>query len=88
MQATLVMFCTPLEARGRMMGFLSVCIGLCTVGFLHIGLLAKWLGAELAIAVSTVEGIFILVLVCRIWPEILSPQAVPSDSVKTSQFDS
>ena len=83
MQATLVMFCTPMEARGRMMGLLSVCIGLCTVGFLHIGLLANWLGAELAIVVSTVEGFFMLVLVCRIWPEILAPQAVPSDSVMT-----
>ena len=77
MQATLVMFCTPLEARGRMMGLLSVCVGLCTVGFFHIGLLANWLGAELAIVVSTVEGFFMLVLVCRLWPEILAPQEVP-----------
>ena len=83
MQATLVMFCSPLEARGRMMGLLSVCIGLCTVGFLHIGLLANWLGAELAIVVSTVEGFFMLVLVCRLWPEILAPQEVPSDSTMT-----
>ena len=83
MQATLVLFCTPLEVRGRMMGLLSVCIGLCTVGFFHIGLLANLLGTELAIVVSTVEGFFMMVLVCRLWPEILAPQAVPSDSVMT-----
>ena len=77
MQGALVMLCTPVEARGRMMGVLSVCIGLCTVGFLHIGLLGHWLGAELAIVICTVEGFLVLLLVCRLWPEVLASQALP-----------
>ena len=77
MQGVLVMLCTPVEARGRMMGVLSVCIGLCTVGFLHIGLLGNWLGAELAIVICTVEGFLVLLLVCRLWPEVLAPQTLP-----------
>jgi predicted MFS family arabinose efflux permease len=77
MQGALVMLCTPVEARGRMMGVLSVCIGLCTVGFLHIGLLGHWLGAELAIVICTFEGFLVLWLVCRLWPEVLASQALP-----------
>lgn len=80
MQSTLVMFCTPLEARGRMMGLLTVFIGISTLGFLHIGILAKWLGAESAIVVCTVEGLLMLLLVCRVWPEVLAPQLLPADS--------
>ena len=60
-----------------MMGVLSVCIGLCTVGFLHIGLLGNWLGAELAIVICTVEGFLVLLLVCRVWPEVLASQTLP-----------
>jgi MFS family permease len=79
MQATLIMFCTPLVARGRMMGLLTASIGLNTVGILHIGLLANWLGTELAILVSTAEGFLLLIFVCRLWPEIIAPQLLPSD---------
>ena len=87
MQGTLVMFCTPLEARGRMMGLLTVFIGISTLGFLHIGILAKWLGAESAIMVCTVEGFLMLLLVCRAWPEVLSPQLLPSDSSKKTRHE-
>ena len=86
MQSTLILFCTPLEARGRMMGLLTVFIGISTLGFLHIGILAKWLGAEAAIAVCTVEGFLMLLLVCRVWPEVLAPQLLPShSSIKTQR---
>ena len=37
MQAALVLLNTPSEMRSRMMGLLSVCVGLCALGFLHIG---------------------------------------------------
>ena len=77
MQGAWVMLCTPVEARGRMMGVLSVCIGLSTVGFLHIGLLGQWFGAELAIVICTVEGFLALLLVCRLWPEVLASQTLP-----------
>ena len=79
MQATLIMFCTPLVARGRMMGLLTASIGLNTVGIFHIGLLANLLGTELAILVSTTEGFIMLIFVCRLWPEIIAPQLLPSD---------
>ena len=71
------MLCTPVEARGRMMGVLSVCIGLSTLGFLHIGLLGQWFGAELAIVICTLEGFLAMLLVCRLWPEVLAPQTLP-----------
>ena len=77
MQGALVMLCTPSQARSRMMGVLSVCIGLCTLGFLHIGLLGNWLGAEKAIIICTTEGVLMLGLACRLWPEILAHQTLP-----------
>ena len=79
MQSTLVMLCTPLEARGRMMGFLTLFIGLSTLGFFHIGLLANWLGTVFSMVVCSVEGFIMLLLACKIWPEILAQQSIPSD---------
>ena len=46
MQATLVYLASPPELRSRMLGILSVCIGLGPIGFVHIGLLAEAIGAQ------------------------------------------
>lgn len=70
MQSTLVYMAAPPEARSRMMGVLSACIGTGPIGFLHLGLMAEWLGTPLALAVMAVEGIVGLALVWRYWPEI------------------
>ena len=84
MQAALVLLNTPPEMRSRMMGLLSVCVGLCALGFLHIGLLADWVGAQNAVLICTAEGLVALILVCWTWPEIIARQKLPSS---TSKFE-
>ena len=78
MQAALVLLNTPPQMRSRMMGLLSVCVGLCALGFLHIGLLADWVGAQNAVLICTAEGLIALILVCWTWPEIIARQTLPS----------
>ena len=78
MQAALVLLNTPPQVRSRMMGLLSVCVGLCALGFLHIGLLADWLGAQNAVLICTAEGLIALILVCWTWPEIIARQTLPT----------
>ncbi len=50
MQSTLIYVLAPAEIRSRIFGVLSVCIGLGPLGFLHLGLLADWIGAPYATA--------------------------------------
>jgi predicted MFS family arabinose efflux permease len=70
MQATLVFLAAPAQARGRIMGVLSVCIGTGPIGFLHIGWLATWLGAPTALTLMALEGLLALLLVYWYWPEV------------------
>ena len=70
MQPTIIFQSSPVEARSRIMGVLSVCIGTAVIGFLHLGLLSTWLGAQGAILVTSAEGIAALCLVMLVWPEI------------------
>ena len=77
MQAALVFLNTPDAVRSRVMGVLSVCIGTAPIGFLHIGLLADWLGAPMAIAILSLEGLVAVAVTCRLWPEVLAAQRSP-----------
>jgi predicted MFS family arabinose efflux permease len=70
MQSTLVFISAPPEVRTRIMGVLSVCIGTGPIGFLHLGLLADWFGAPVAITVIAVEGLIALAIAYFVWPEI------------------
>jgi MFS family permease len=70
MQATLVYLAAPTEMRSRVLGLLSVCIGVGPIGFLHIGLLAEAIGAPWACALSGVEGLLALALTRRWWRAI------------------
>ena len=70
MQPTIVFQASPVEARSRIMGVLSVCIGTAVIGFVHLGLLSSWLGAQGAILVTTAEGLVALCLVAVLWPEV------------------
>jgi MFS family permease len=67
MQATLVYLAAPPEMRSRVLGILSVCIGVGPVGFLHIGLLADAVGAQWACLASGLEGLLALALTRRLW---------------------
>jgi MFS family permease len=60
MQSTLVLLLAPKEARSRLMGLLSVCIGCSPIGLLNLGLLADWVGAPLALTVVASTGLVLL----------------------------
>ncbi|MEM7406806.1 MAG: MFS transporter [Pseudomonadota bacterium] len=70
MQAALVLLYTKPEYRSRVMGVLAVCIGTGPLGFIHLGLLADWVGAPLALVIMALEGILALLIVAIIWPEV------------------
>lgn len=72
MQATLVYIAAPAEVRARVLGILTMCIGTGPVGFIHIGLLAEWIGAPWATVIVALEGLVALVLTRRLWMAIRS----------------
>ena len=51
MQSTLVLTLAPKNARSRLMGVLSVCIGCAPIGLLNLGLLADLFGAQIALTI-------------------------------------
>lgn len=67
MQATLVYTTATPGMRSRALGVLSACIGMGLLGFLHLGLLANWLGAPTATILIGVEGCVALLLTRRWW---------------------
>lgn len=68
MQSTITFSTAPPEMRSRVMGVLAVCIGVNPLGMLHIGLLAEWLGAPMAVRIIAGEGLVALVLALVCWP--------------------
>ena len=67
MQTTLVYLRSPEEMRSRVLGLMSVCIGVGPLGFIHLGPLADALGAHWACALSGLEGLLALLLTRRWW---------------------
>jgi MFS family permease len=81
MQSTITMLGTPPAMRGRMMGLLSVCIGVATpVGTLEMGVLATAFTIQHAIAVNALLGLLLLgpamVLTPLVWQRV--PQLPPA----------
>ena len=70
MQATLVYLSSPPEMRSRMLGVLSVCIGIGPIGFVGLGWLADAIGAPWATASSGLTGLLVLLLTRRWWRAI------------------
>ncbi|MCC7273722.1 MAG: MFS transporter [Alphaproteobacteria bacterium] len=70
MQATIVFLSAPAAARPRVMGVLSMCIGTSVLGYVHLGLLAHWLGGPAAVVVTSLEALVALAAAAVIWPEI------------------
>ncbi|MEC8846965.1 MAG: MFS transporter [Pseudomonadota bacterium] len=63
MQSTIVLnVCEP-SYRSRVMGVLAACIGAGPLGVLHIGWLAELTSASTAIAISSAEGLVLMLLV-------------------------
>jgi MFS family permease len=71
MQATLVYLAAPPDMRSRLLGVLSVCIGIGPVGFVALGLLADAIGAPWATAASGATGLLVLGLTWKLWRAIL-----------------
>jgi MFS family permease len=72
MQATQVYLAAPAEMRSRVLGMLSVCIGIGPIGFVHLGLLADAIGAPWATVTMGIEGLAALALTFRWWRIILT----------------
>jgi len=70
MQPTLIFLATPVEMRSRVLGLLSVCIGLGPFGFLALGGLAEVFGAPIATAAMGIAGLGALALTRRWWNPI------------------
>jgi MFS family permease len=70
MQPTLIFLATPAELRSRVLGLLSVCIGLGPIGFLALGGLAEVIGAPAATAALGLSGLAAMVLTRRWWRHI------------------
>jgi MFS family permease len=70
MQPTLIFLATPVEMRSRILGLLSVCIGLGPIGFLVLGGLAEIAGAPAATAMMGLAGLVALAATRRWWTHI------------------
>ena len=70
MQSAILLSNTPSEKRPLLMGVLTLCIGAGPIGLLHLGVLAEWLGAPRAVAISAIEGLVALALAVLVWPEL------------------
>jgi MFS family permease len=70
-QAALIYRMTPPEMRGRILGLLSVCIGVGPLGFMQVGVLANVFGAKWAIVVVALIGLVVMALLRRQWLPLL-----------------
>jgi predicted MFS family arabinose efflux permease len=70
MQATLVYLSSPPEMRSRMLGVLSVCIGIGPLGFVALGWLADAIGAPWATAATGIAGLLMMLLTRPLWRQI------------------
>jgi MFS family permease len=71
MQATLVYSYIPPNMHGRILGLLSVCIGVGPFGFLLIGVLAEAIGAKGAVIATCLLGLASLVILRNQWLVLL-----------------
>jgi hypothetical protein len=76
MQATLVYLFSPPEMRSRILGVLSVCIGVGPIGFIVLGGLANAVGANAATAAFGLAGLAVLALTHPVWRHIQASGAI------------
>lgn len=70
MQVTLLLLETPPHLRARILGLLTVCIGMGPVGVLHVGYMAEIFGTVNGMVMVGLEGIVIMAIVGFVWPEL------------------
>ncbi len=79
MQSTIIMLSSPPEIRGALLGVLGQCIGVAAVGGVIVGLVADYLSAQAAVALSTGLGLTLLIPVMLFTPLIKSPVSPAED---------
>jgi predicted MFS family arabinose efflux permease len=79
MQSTIFFLAAPAAMRSRVMGMVTVSIGAGPIGMLQVGLLANWLGAPVAVALTAAQGLLALALAVLVWPELRRPAALAPD---------
>lgn len=67
MQATLVYRDSPAELRARLLGVLSVAIGVGPIGFAYLGVLADLTTPRIAIIALALQGMLAMILTRRYW---------------------
>ena len=70
MQATLVYLASPPDMRSRILGVLTVCIGIGPLGFFWLGWLADRIGSHNATVVTGALGLLAMAMTWRWWKEI------------------
>ena len=70
MQVALLLLETPAHLRARILGLLTVCIGVAPIGVLHIGYMAERFGTVVGLATVGLEGTLLLLATAVIWPEL------------------
>jgi hypothetical protein len=68
MQSTLIITEAPPATRSRVMGLVTMCIGMGPFGVLAIGMLSDRIGPSRAILTMALTGIAVLVLARGVWP--------------------
>ena len=79
MQTTLIYLLAPPEFRSRILGVMVTYIGVSLIGFLHVGLLAEYIGARWACVTIGMEGLLAMVLTYRQWREVLQSAPVAKE---------
>ena len=90
MQSAITLMGAPREMRGRMMGLLSVCIGIGTpLGTLEIGALASAYSTQWAISVNALAGLMLMIPALLLTPLIRQRSAeIPTTPVGELGSDS
>ena len=73
MQVTLLLLETPSYLRARILGLLTVCIGVGPIGALHIGYMAEQFGTINGLVIVAIEGLIIMAIAGLMWPELRKP---------------
>ena len=84
MQSSITLLSSPSEMRGRMMGLLSICIGISSpVGALEIGIVAAAFSTQLAISVNAVIGLVLFLPALMLTPLVWQPaRKTPKETVR------
>jgi MFS family permease len=70
MQVALLLLETPSHLRARILGLLTVCIGVGPIGVLHVGYMAEIFGTVNGLGMIALEGIAIITIIGFVWPEL------------------